>query len=52
MSPGSELMTGTNISNLPKIKITLSDFPFVKYYKFEINVNFPPIDSPTGIVAQ
>ena len=28
--PGSELMTGTNIPTLPKLKIYISDHPFIK----------------------
>ena len=40
LSPGSELMLGTNISNLPTLKIDLSDHPFLKDYIFEDNFNF------------
>ena len=45
-SPGSELMLCTNTSTLPTLKIDLSDHPFIKYYIFEGNVNFPPESPP------
>ena len=38
LSPGSELMTGTNVSTLPKLNIDISDHPFIKYDIFEFNV--------------
>ena len=49
-SPGSELMNDTNISTLPTLKTDLSDNPFIKYYIFEVNINFPPTGTTTGIV--
>ena len=51
-SPGSELMTGTNIYTLPTLKVDLSDNPFVKYDIFEAIVNFLPRGTPIGIFAQ
>ena len=51
-SPGSELMTGKNISTHPTLKIEPSDYPFIKYDIFEVNVNFPPIVTHIGIVLQ
>ena len=42
-SPDSELMIGTNISTPSTLKIDLSDHPFIIYYIFEVNTNFPPI---------
>ena len=51
-STGSELMIGKNNSTLTTLKINLSDHPFIKYDVFEVNVNFPPRDTPIGIVAQ
>ena len=50
--PGSELMTGTNFSSLPKLKIDLSDHPFIKYDIFEVNVYFPPRVTPIFTVEQ
>ena len=50
--PGSELILGTNNSNLPTLKIDLSNHPFVKYYTFEVNVNFSPGGTPIGILMQ
>ena len=41
-----------NTSTLPTLKIDLSDHPFIKYDIFEVNVNFPPIRTPVGIVSQ
>ena len=51
-SPGSELIFGTNTSTLPKIKIYLSDHPFIKDDIFEVNVNFLQRGTPIGIVTQ
>ena len=52
MSPGSELMLGTNTSTLPTIKTDLPDHPFIKDDTFEVNVNFTPRGTPIGIVTQ
>ena len=46
-SPGSELMTGTNIPTLPTLKIDLLDHPLIKYDIFEVNGG-----APDGIIAQ
>ena len=51
-SPGSELMLGTNTSTLPKLKLYLSDHPFIKDYIFEVNFNFPPRGTPIGTIKQ
>ena len=51
-SPGSELMTGKNISTLPTSKIDLSDHLFIKYDIFEVTVDFSPINTPIGIVSK
>ena len=51
-SPGSELITGTNISIILTLKTDLSYYPFIKYYIYEFNVNFQPRGTPIGIVAQ
>ena len=51
-SPGSEFILGKNISTLPESNIYLSDHPFIKYFIFEFNVNFPARGNPVGIVAQ
>ena len=51
-SPGSELILGTNIYTLTKLKIYLSNHPLIKYDIFEFDVNFPPISTPIGIVTQ
>ena len=48
-SPGSEIITGTNISTLPTFKKYLSDHPFVIYGIFGVTVNFPPRGNPIGI---
>ena len=45
-------MLGKNISTLPTLKTELLDHPFIKYYIFEVNVNFPPKGTPIGIVTQ
>ena len=45
-------MTGTIIYTLPTLKIDPSDHTFIKYDIFEVNVNFPPICNPIGIVAE
>ena len=50
--PGSELMLGTNNYTLTTLKIDLLDNPFIKYFIFEVNVNFPPRDTPIGIVIK
>ena len=50
--PGSELITGTNISTLPTLKNDLSYHSFVKYDIFYVTFTFPPIGTPIGIVAQ
>ena len=39
-SPGSELMIGTNITTLPKLKIDLSDHFFIKDDIFEVKYQF------------
>ena len=46
------MMTGTNISTLPTLKIDLSDHPFIKEDIFKVNVNFPPRGTHIGIVVQ
>ena len=51
-SPSYEIMTGTNVSTLPILKIDLSDHPFIKHDIFEVTVTFSPRGSPIGIVAQ
>ena len=51
-SPCSELMTGTNISTLPTLKIDISDHPSTKYYIFEVIVYLPPRGTPIGIISQ
>ena len=51
-SPGSEVMLGIIISTLPTLTTELSDHPFIKYYIFEGNVNFPPRGTPICIVTQ
>ena len=51
-SPVSELITGTNTSTLPELKIDLSDHPFIKYVMFKVAINFPPRGTPIGIIAQ
>ena len=45
-------MLGTNISRLPTLKNDLSDHTFIKDDIFEVNANFPPRDTPIGIVTQ
>ena len=45
-------MLGANISTLTILKIDLSDNPFIKDDIFEVNINFPPIGTPIGIVTQ
>ena len=51
-SSGSELMTGANIFTLPTLKLNLSDYPFIKYDIFGVDVTVPPIDTHICIVAQ
>ena len=51
-STGSELMLGKNNYTLQTLKIDLSDNPFIKDDIFEFNINYPPIITPIGIVAQ
>ena len=51
-SPGSELMIDTNTSSPPTLKIDISDNTFVKYYIFEVGVNFPPRGTPVFIVIR
>ena len=51
-SPDSELMTGTNISALPIIKIDLLDRSFIKKDLFKVAVKFTPRVTPIGIVAK
>ena len=51
-SPGSELTLSTNISTLKTLKTDLSDNPFIKDDIFEVNVNFPPRDTPISIVKK
>ena len=51
-SPGSELTLSTNIPTLKTLKIDLSDNPFIKDDIFEVNVNFPPRDTPISIVKK
>ena len=51
-SPGSELVLDANTSTLPTLKIYPSDHPFIKDDIFEVDVNFPPIGTPTGIFDQ
>ena len=45
-------MTGINISTLPKIKIDISDHPFIKDDIFEVTVDFTPRGTPFGLVAR
>ena len=51
-SPGYELMIYTNTSIPPTLKIELSDNNFVKYFIFEVYVNFPPRGTPICSVIQ
>ena len=51
-SLSSELMKRTNTLTPPKLKHYLSDHPFIKHYKFEVAVNFPPRGTTVGTVAQ
>ena len=51
-SPGSELMLGTNTFTLSKLKVELSDYPFIKDDIFEVNVNFQPRFTPIVIVTE
>ena len=51
-SPGSEIMTGTNISTLPILKFDISDYPFIKDDIFEVTVKLPPRGTTIGIVVQ
>ena len=51
-SPGSELMLGTNISNIIALKNDLWDHPWIKDYVFEVNANFPPRGTSIGIIAK
>ena len=51
-SPSSELMSGTNVSTLTKLKNYISDHPFIKYDIFEVTVKFPPRGTPIIILAQ
>ena len=51
-SPGYELITGTNISTLPTLKIYISNLPFITYYIFEVADNFPPRSTTIGILSQ
>ena len=50
-SPGSVLMTGTNVYALPKLKIDLSYHNFVKDNAFESKVKFPPRGTPISMVV-
>ena len=47
-SPDSELILDT----LPTLKTILSYHPFIKYYIYEGNVNFPPEGTPISIVTK
>ena len=51
-SPSSELMTCTNVSNLPALKFDPSDQLFIKYDIFEVTVISPPSGDPIDIIAQ
>ena len=51
-SPGSALMTGTNISAPSTLKTDLSDHPFITYYISEAMVTFTPTSTTIGIVEQ
>ena len=51
-SPGFELITGTNNSTLPKLKVGFSDHPFIKYDIFKVTVNFPPRGTSIGIIVK
>ena len=51
-SHSSDLMTGTNVSTLPTLKIDLSDHPFIKYYIVEVTVTFTSRGTPIGIITQ
>ena len=51
-SPCSELTLGTNTSTLPKLKIDLSDHPFIKDDIFEVNGNLPQRYTTIGIVTK
>ena len=51
-SSGSELITGTNVSTLPTLKIYLSYHPLIKDDIFEVNVKFPPRGNTIVIIEK
>ena len=45
-------MLGTNTSTLTTLEIDISDYPFIKYDIFEVNVNLPLRGITIGIASK